>query len=243
MKSRKLKRSVLYIVGVITLLVLGFFLYVGNYYSAHKNLSEYSQLYNNTQIEDYKDYTRIAGSEATNKGFVFYPGGKVEHTAYIPLLATLAEQGYVCFLAKMPFHLAVFNMNAANDIIRNNHQITEWYIGGHSLGGAMASVYASKNSDQLRGIIFLGAYPSSDLSDTGLKMISIYGENDLIINRDKLEETRVNAPSGSFYYEMEGANHGGFGDYGPQKGDGEAEISGIEQRKETVRIIIKELGQ
>ena len=74
----------------------------------------------------------------------------------------------------------------------------------------MASSYASNNSDKLKGILLLGSYPSSDLSDTGLKMISIYGENDLILNREDLIETMDNAPKDSHYYEMEGANHGSF---------------------------------
>ena len=47
-------------------------------------------------------------------GFIFYPGGKVEHRAYEPLLAELAEEGVLCVLVKMPFNLAVFDIPLTN---------------------------------------------------------------------------------------------------------------------------------
>lgn len=37
----------------------------------------------------------------TNCGTGFYPGGKVEHAAYTPLLRTCAEQGILCVLIYM----------------------------------------------------------------------------------------------------------------------------------------------
>lgn len=242
MKNKKLKRILLIVIGIVIILGLSFFLYVNDYYSANKNLDEYRVFYDTVQIVDNDKYISIKGSESNNKGIIFYQGGKVEHTAYIPLLASLSQNGYECFLVKMPLQLAVFNINAADKVINDNSNITNWYIGGHSLGGAMASSYASNNSDKLMGIFLLGAYPSADLSDTKLKLINIYGENDLIINRDKLNETMVNAPNDSYYYEMSGANHGGFGDYGMQKGDGEAKISNGEQINNTVKIIVDELS-
>lgn len=242
MKSEKFKKILLIFMGIVIVLGISFFVYVNDFYSANKNFDEYRATYDTVQMIDNGEYISIKGSVSNSKGIVFYQGAKVEYTAYIPLLASLSQYGYECFLVKMPFHLAVFNTDAADKVISDNSNIADWYIGGHSLGGAMASSYASHNSDKLKGIILLGAYPSSDLSDTNLKMISIYGENDLIINRDKLKETMVNAPSDSYYYEMSGANHGGFGDYGIQKGDGEAKISNSEQIKETSVIIVEVLS-
>ena len=51
-------------------------------------------------------------------GFIFYPGGKVEHRAYEPLLAELAEEGVLCVLVKMPFNLAVFDIKAEADSMK-----------------------------------------------------------------------------------------------------------------------------
>ena len=39
----------------------------------------------------------------------FYPGGKVETSAYEPLMQACAAQDILCVLVSMPFHLAVFD--------------------------------------------------------------------------------------------------------------------------------------
>jgi len=101
----------------------------------------------------------------------------------------------------------------------------------------MATSYAGKNADKLQGIILLGSYPAADLSQSKLKLVSIYGDKDLILNREKLETTKEQAPPESFYYEMPGANHSGFGDYGQQEGDGVATLSREEQIGETIKVI------
>ena len=86
----------------------------------------------------------------TDTGIVFYPGGKVEYTAYLPLLEQLREQGYDIVLVKMPFNLAFFDMNAAEDVLDNMDEelpeVKNWYIMGHSLGGATA-VTVGRRSD------------------------------------------------------------------------------------------------
>lgn len=71
-------------------------------------------------------------------GLLFYLGGKVEYTAYSPLMRACAEQGILCVLVKMPCNLAILDMNAADGIAVQYPEIEDWYIGGHSLGGAMA---------------------------------------------------------------------------------------------------------
>ena len=37
-------------------------------------------------------------------------------------------------------------------------EIRHWYIAGHSIGGAMASQFASSHPDQAGGLILLGAH-------------------------------------------------------------------------------------
>ncbi len=48
----------------------------------------------------------------------------------------------------MPFHLAIFGANKA-DAAMAQHDYEQWYIGGHSLGGAKAANYAADRGDQL----------------------------------------------------------------------------------------------
>ncbi|MBS5417627.1 hypothetical protein C7U55_03425 [Faecalibacillus faecis] len=39
-------------------------------------------------------------------GIIFYPGAKVENTAYLPLLEQLERKGYSCYLVNKPFKMA-----------------------------------------------------------------------------------------------------------------------------------------
>ena len=81
----------------------------------------------------------VFAPESSTAGLIFYPGGKVENTAYAPLLHDLAEDGILCVLVKMPCNLAGLGMTAADGIPECFPEVTDWYIGGHSLGGAMAA--------------------------------------------------------------------------------------------------------
>jgi len=241
---KKLSFKISAITIILVLCLTGtFFIYTSNYY--HATTVAVEAMTNNQNITiTYKDDMAIFSPDenASQVGLIFYPGAKVEYTSYAPLMTKLAKKGITCVLIKMPFNLAVFNVNAANNAMSEVSNITTWYISGHSLGGAMASAYAANNSDKLSGIILLGAYPSSDLSKTNLKLLTMYGSDDDVLNRNKLSETKINAPSNSLYYEIEGGNHAGYGDYGVQKGDGTAAISGNEQQNIVTDKIIKFIG-
>ena len=80
----------------------------------------------------------------------------------------------------MPFDLAVLDANAADGLQDYFPEIKHWYMAGHSLGGAMAATYISKHNANFDGLILLAAYSTADLSQTPLKVISIYGSNDQV---------------------------------------------------------------
>jgi len=162
-------------------------------------------------------------------GLIFYPGGKVEAAAYYPLLDKLSKNGITCVLLKMPFNLAVFDIDAADKVYESLPDIENWYISGHSLGGAMASSYIEGNSDKLNGLILLGAYP---INNEQLVTLAIYGSEDLGLDKSKLSSMKN-------VFEIIGGNHAYFGNYGEQKGDGKATISRDEQQKITVDEIIE----
>lgn len=172
-------------------------------------------------------------------GLMFYPGGKVEASAYAPLLGELAEQGITCVLLEMPANLAVLDKNAAEGIAEQIPEVDRWYIGGHSLGGAMAASFVSEHAEEFAGLILLAAYSTEDLTNSEVEVLSIFGSEDGVLNRDAYEENRNHLPDGMTEVIIDGGNHAQFGEYGPQEGDGEAAISGEEQREVTVDTIIK----
>ncbi len=176
------------------------------------------------------------GNSTAEYGIVFYPGGKVAPEAYVTFAAKLAQRGVFCVIPKMPFNLAVFNINAADSIIEANPDVVHWWIGGHSLGGAMAASYAAANVPKIEGVALLGAYASDDLTALGLKVEVVYGSNDGVVNHEKLAATIARLPAESVL-QIDGGNHAGFGDYGAQSGDNEAAISADEQQEQAAAAI------
>ena len=243
-KNKKLKIFITSLLCFAVICCTGFGIYVSDYYRANNTALTATFSDNDvTVIEKNGDYM-VFTPEKPKCGFVFYPGGKVEYTAYAPLMIALAREGFFCVLMKMPFNLAVFDMGAAEDIISEYTNIDEWYVGGHSLGGAMAASYASKNADKLEGLILLGSYSTNDLSDSGLTVFSIIGSEDNITFDDTEEVKKYgdNLPAvDMYYYTIEGGCHAYFGSYGEQEGDGKPTITPEEQVKQTVEFIVDNL--
>ena len=243
-KNKKLKVFITSLLCFAVICCTGFGIYVSDYYRA--NNTALTATFSDdevTVIEKNGDYM-VFTPEKPKCGLVFYPGGKVEYTAYAPLIKALAREGFFCVLVKMPFNLAVFDMGAAEDIIAEYTNIDEWYVGGHSLGGAMAASYASKNADKLEGLILLGSYSTNDLSDSGLTVFSVIGSEDNITFDDTEEVKKYgdNLPAVDMYrYTIEGGCHAYFGSYGEQEGDGKPTITPEEQVKQTVEFIVDNL--
>ena len=213
-------------------------IYLGNYYSADNEAIGAFLPQGTTWTED--PYGRIVFEpKGATKGFIFYPGGKVEYTAYIPLMKACAEEGILCVLVEMPFNLAVLDINAADGIQKEYPEIEEWYIGGHSLGGSMAASYLANHIEDYEGLILLGSYSTADISDTDINVLSVFGSEDKVMNRDKYEDNKSNLPSDFTEFVIDGGCHAYFGMYGPQDGDGTATITNEEQISLTVKSIVK----
>ena len=72
--------------------------------------------------------------------------------------------------------------------------------------------------------------------------MSIYGDQDQVLNREKYAEYRGNLPGKAVEVVIPGGNHAQFGDYGQQKGDGVATITTQEQLDATVQAILTVLA-
>lgn len=189
-----------------------------------------------TETEDYLTY----GSEESGTGFVFYPGAKVEEEAYAPVMEGLAKSGIFCVVVRMPYHLAVLKPDAAAEVTASFPETTEWYVGGHSLGGAMAAGYAAEHADDFSGLILLAAYPTKEVS--GLPVLSVRGDCDGVLNREKYDRS-IGLAERLTERVIEGGNHAGFGNYGAQKGDQKAQITKEEQWQMTIDYILNFVGE
>ena len=217
--------TVIILLAVVTAAVV----YVGDYYRADIAAIEIFSVGNNVTVGMLEDGGIVYSPENARVGFIFYPGGKVEYTAYEPLMLACADRGILCVLTEMPFNLAVLDVNAADGIRERYPEIESWYIGGHSLGGSMAASYLAKNTDDFEGLILLGSYSTADLSDSGVEVLSIYGSEDKVLSADKYTRNKTNLPEDFSEVVIEGGCHAGFGYYGAQDGDGTPTVSSEEQ--------------
>lgn len=240
----KTLRSVPALVLIVILAVAGVVtIYAGDYYRADETAIEAWKTNEMVEVFQMSQNQQVFYPKSPEAGLIFYPGGKVEFSAYAPLMQEFAARGILCIVVKMPLNLAVLDVDAAGGVAEAFPEITKWYIGGHSLGGSMAASYAADNPDKFDGLILLAAYSTADLTETGLQVISIYGSADEVINREKYEQYRDNLPESTVEVVIEGGNHGAFGSYGHQEGDGKLLIEPSAQRTITadqLEKIIKE---
>ena len=238
-KTRKWKfRLLIPLFAAIDAVLLAFFLWSAVYYHAGEEALAAMQSDGIVSVEKTKTGWLFDGPSG-DKALIFYPGAKVEETAYAPLLHAIAEESMDVYLVRMPFHLAFFGVNAAGAVCREG-QYSHYYIGGHSLGGAMAAVYAAAHEDRIDGEILLAAYATTE---TAVDTILIYGSEDGVLNMDRVREAETLVTGRYDEYCITGGNHAQFGDYGNQAGDGRAGISSREQQRQTVEAISGFFGQ
>jgi len=182
-------------------------------------------------------YLTFAPAEGAARGLIVYPGGRVDPRAYAPVAQAIASSGFQVVIVPMPLNLAVFAPGSARAVMAEYPQIDAWFIGGHSLGGAMAANYVARNPDCCAGLILWAAYPaeSDDLSQRQtLPVLSVYGTLDGLATRDKIQDSQLLLPPDSRFVPIAGGNHAQFGWYGPQEGDNPATLAHTEQMRQIV---------
>ena len=170
-------------------------------------------------------------------GFIFYPGALVPARAYAPLMQALAQEGVLCVVPQMPLRLAILDMYAADGIAGQYPDVSRWSVGGHSLGGTMAASCAAAHAEDYAALVLLAAYATSGVPES-MAAVSVYGDRDQVLNLEKYAAYRSNLPADAAEVVIPGGNHAQFGDYGHQKGDGQAAVSAQEQLEQTVQAIL-----
>ena len=226
-KHKALKITLLSISILLVVSVSGFFIWASEYYHAEDVVVAAVQGDSTMKVVD--NLTILSPSVPSKTGIIFYPGAKVEAISYLPLLEKLKSEGYTCVLVEMPLNMAIFDADAADKVFGQFADIEHWYLAGHSMGGAMASDYASKHPDQVEGLIVLGAYVYGDYPPE--KALTVYGTFNANLEKNIHYTDNI--------VKIEGGNHAQFGNYGKQKGDPDATISAEKQQAITVEAIVK----
>ena len=227
-----IKTFLLALAVVIGTVVIGFLIWALNPLEASPEALAALESDANVTVTEGDYVTFMPANSQPTQAFVFYPGGRVDHRAYAVPLRKIAEQGVLVVLLPVRLNLAFFEIDAADKAIPDFPEIRDWVVGGHSLGGVAASLYAKENDD-LDGIVFWASYPSDDsLKNTEMEFTSIYGTLDNSL--ESIEASSSLLPSATKFVAIEGGNHSQFGNYGLQPGDNEAAISREEQQAQAV---------
>ncbi len=168
-------------------------------------------------------------------GLIFCPGGRVDPVSYAPAARAIASAGYLVVIPPVPLNLAVFAPDIAADVIAANPVIKRWFVGGHSLGGAMAASFAHNNPDAVDGLVLWASYPASpsDFSQRpNFPILSAYGTEDFGL--DGIDASRPLLSPTTKWVVIDGGNHAQSGWYGTQPGDGTATISREDQQAQLI---------
>ena len=172
-------------------------------------------LESNTAVQaEYGDMFMIRPTAVEpTAGLIVYPGAHADVRAYVQVMTKIAEAGYLVVAPKMPLGYAFLAPGRAEDVYEAYPKIKHWFLAGHSLGGAMAGLYASKNGDKLAGLAFWDAFPpdSSNLSDSKLPTILLYRATPQGEPEQKFNEKKHLFPKATEWVPILGGDHKQFG--------------------------------
>ncbi|HCA04467.1 MAG TPA: hypothetical protein DEO32_01070 [Ruminococcaceae bacterium] len=240
---KRLSKPVYALLSVALSLVIavsGFIVYLNIHYEAESAAVEVFS--NGSAVHAEKtEFGYVFDGKGSETALVFYPGAKVDSEAYAPLMQKIAARGVDCFLLNVPFGMALFDMNAADAVLKK-YDYRHWMISGHSMGGVAASSYVSSHHGAADALVLLASYPSQKIENT-VDVLSIYGSNDKVLNMEAYNNSASNLPEKSEEFIIKGGNHAGFGNYGEQSGDGKADITNEAQQRRTAEKIAELAGK
>ncbi|MGX7243306.1 alpha/beta hydrolase [Enterococcus quebecensis] len=233
---KKWQKRLLWMTGILAILLV-----VGLFYIKTITYTPTTEALEVSKKAVDESGTLIFEGDRNKPAIIFYQGALVENASYSIWAQKVAKAGFSVYLIKEPLNLAVLRQNAAKQIIQSKH-LKNYVIGGHSLGGVMASRFASeeKNQPMLKGVFFLASYPDKkgSLSQFEGQVLSLTGSEDGVLNWRAYNQAKNFLPRQTLYQKIKGGNHAGFGSYGEQKGDKPFLISNEEQQEEVAKKLI-----
>lgn len=230
-------RTIIIIISIVIVLFIVLFIYSSNPYTALPEMQEQIDLLSDSGFERTENSRSIQYTVTDPiKNVIFIPGGLVTPNSYEYLAVRIALAGYDVTIIKPYFYLAIFTPNQAEKYFSDD---LDDVVIGHSLGGVTASIVSSGN-EQVSAVVMLGSYPIQDLTDKDTLIIT--AEYDIAMDQEAFDKSLVYVNDQSEILNIEDGNHAQFGWYGPQKGDGAANIDTLTQQNETAQDIIDFLG-
>ena len=143
-------------------------------------------------------------------GFIILPGGNCDPKAYAPAAHAIAAKRYLTVIVPMPNCVAIGGRKRADKIIEDFEEIENWVIGGHSVGGTAACIYAKKHST-INGVVIWASRAPGGFEDTDMKVLTVYGSRDGRVGPEDVLENAGSLPADTIFQEIKGGNHTQFG--------------------------------
>lgn len=238
---KKVIKNVLAAIGVVVAVsVVGFFVWLNDTYKTNEYSAHFMLSTPHVEVEKENNGTVVfkPKSGAGKTGVIIYPGQKIEPKSYARLSNMIANSKYTVYVPKLRFNFSSFSSNLATKIIKENPEITTWYLVAHSTSGD-AALNEAANQKKIAGVVFLGTYPSGDdLKLINKPVLSIWGTKDGVLDFTKFNEYKSNMPSNAHFYEIVGGNNTNFADIETIPNDNKAIISAEEQQVQAANEIV-----
>lgn len=223
-RRHRLRTVLVAVLAVVALIVVGFLAWASTPMMGDRAAALEAWRNPAVSIHDAGDAVVLEPTgEASGTGLVFVPGALVDPYAYLYKLSGVVEEtGLTVVITKPTLNLAFFDQRPLSTYTAHAPDVDTWYVGGHSLGGVRACQLA--DDPAVTGLILFGSYCANDLSGSDLRVLSVGGSRDGLSTPAKIAAARHLLPAQAELVEIDGMNHGQFGDYGPQSGDGVATI-------------------
>jgi pimeloyl-ACP methyl ester carboxylesterase len=178
-------------------------------------------------------------------GVILYPGANCDVRGYASVLRPLAEHGYLVVDVRMPFDLAIFARNRALTVKKAFPEISRWVLIGHSIGGAMASVFVHDYPDAVSELIVWDSYPPgfASLAETPVPVWHIHRATTDGRPPASFSERRNLYPAGSTWVPIPGGIHMYFGSFigGSYKEQWTPSISRAAQHAKVIEATLRAL--
>ena len=156
-------------------------------------------------------YVFVPKGTVPRDAFIILPGGNCDPKAYAPAAHAIAAKGYLTLIVPVPDCVAMpSGHKRADKIIEDFEEIENWVIGGHSVGGTAACIYADNHST-IDGVVIWASKSPGGFEDTDMKVLTVYGSRDGRVGPEDVLENAGSLPADTIFKEIKGGNHTQFG--------------------------------
>ena len=191
-------------------------------------------------------YVRFQPVAAKKAGWIVIPGCPADPHAYAPLARSIALQGVLSVVVKVPYRCAPWPQHQATlrqrvGGIVDSCQDCAWTLAGHSRGARHAlEVARALPNGRIASLVLMGStHPrEAGYASLAIPVLKILASEDGVAPPDEALRHRDLLPTTARWEVIEGGNHAQFGYYGYQLWDRPATISREQQHERAAAFIM-----